>query len=100
MEKRLGAGLYRNILREYGHVNHPKLIRDVATKQDVLRVLESAKRGIERLGSVLRAIDPKMLPALLEKIQAPPLDQITDMRTLQQVVFGLEELAGTARPNL
>ena len=37
MEKVVGAAFYRNILREYGRVNQPKLIRDVAIKQKVWR---------------------------------------------------------------
>ena len=32
MEKAVGGAFYRNILREYGRVNQPKLIRDAATK--------------------------------------------------------------------
>jgi len=45
MEASVGAAFYRNILREHGRVNQPKLIRDVAVKQKVLRVLESAARS-------------------------------------------------------
>src|SRR5207253_7002814 len=48
MEASVGTAFYRNILREHGRVNQPKLIRDVAVKQKVLRVLESAARGINR----------------------------------------------------
>jgi hypothetical protein len=46
MEKALGSALYRNILREYGRVNQPKLIRDAAVKRKVLQMLESATRGL------------------------------------------------------
>jgi hypothetical protein len=35
MEKALGNALYRDILREYGRVNQPRLIRDAAVKQKV-----------------------------------------------------------------
>jgi hypothetical protein len=94
MEASVGTALYRNILREYGHVNHPKLIRDVAAKQKVLRVLESAARGINRLAAVTQRLDSPTVGALLSKLQAPPLDQIADMKMLERVVFGLEELAG------
>lgn len=94
MEEAVGTGFYRNILREYGRVNQPKLIRDAAVKQKVLRVLESAARGFNRLEAVTQRLDPKTVSALLAKLQAPPLNQIADMKTLEQVVFGLEELAG------
>jgi len=86
--------LYRNILREYGRVNQPKLIRDTAVKRNVLQMLESAIRGIERLEAVAKRLDAKTVGALLAKLQAPPLDEIADLKTLQQVVLGLEELIG------
>jgi len=94
LEKAVGAGLYRNILREYGRVNQPKLIRDADTKRKVLGMLESVVRGIDRLDAVTKRLDPNTVKALLEKLQAPPLNEIADIKTLQNVVLGLEELAG------
>ena len=99
MEKAVGTAFYRNILREYGRVNQPKLIRDVAVKQRVLRMLESATRGFDRLDAVTKRLDPNTVSALLAKLQAPPLNQIADMKTLEHVVFGLEELAGPNQHN-
>ena len=95
MEKAVGTAFYRNILREYGRVNQPKLIRDVVVKQKVLQMLESVARGIDRLEAVAKRIDPSTVQSLLAKLQAPPLGQIADIRTLQSIVVGLEELAGT-----
>jgi hypothetical protein len=99
MEAALGAVLYRNILREHGRVNQPKLIREVAMKQKVLRVLESAARGLGRVAAVTQRLDSTTLGALLAKLQAPPLDQIADMKTLEHVVLGLGELAGPNPPH-
>ena len=98
MEKVVGAAFYRNILREYGRVNQPKLIRDVAIKQKVVEMLESVARGIDRLEAVLKRMDPNTAQAALVKLQAPPLDKIADLKTLQHVVLGLEELAGPNAP--
>ena len=78
--------------------NQPKLIRDVATKQKVLETLESIARGIEGLEAVLKRMDPNTVPAVLAKLQAPPLGQIADIKTLQHVVLNLEELAGPNAP--
>ena len=94
MEASVGTLLYRNILREHGRVNQPKLIRDLAVKEKVLCVLESAARGISRLNAVTQRLDSTTIGALLVKLQAPPLNQIADMKTLEQVVFGLENLTG------
>ena len=99
MEKVVGAAFYRNILREYGRVNQPKLTRDVAIKQRVLEMLESVARGIDRLEAVLKRTDPNTVQVILTKVQAPPLGQIADIKTLQHVVLGLEELAGLPRPH-
>jgi hypothetical protein len=95
VEKTVGTVLYRNILREYGRVNQPKLIQDPTVKRTVLKMLESAARGIARLDAVTKRLDAKTVEALLAKLQAPPLGEISDMKTLQHVVFGLEELAGS-----
>jgi hypothetical protein len=99
MEKAVGAAFYRNILRECGRVNQPKLIRDVAVKQRVLRMLESATRGFDRLDAVTKRLDPNTVAALLAKLQAPALNAIADMKTLEHVVFGLEDLAGPNQHN-
>ena len=95
MEKAVGTAFYRNILREYGRVNQPKLIRDAALKQKVLQMLEAVARWIDRLEAVTKRIDPSTVEDMLAKLQAPPLGQIADIRTLQRIVVGLEELAGT-----
>ncbi len=94
LEKAVGATLFKGILREYGRVNQPKLIRDAAIKGRVLQVLESATRGLGRLDAVTKGLDPNTVKRLLDKLQVPPLNEITDIKTLQHVVFGLEELAG------
>ena len=99
MEKAVGTALYRSILREYGRVNQPKLIRDSAVKRKVLQMLESATRGLSRLDAVTKPLDPNTVKALLAKLQAPPLDEIADLKTLQHVVLGLEELTGPTRPH-
>ena len=93
MEKVIGTSLYRNILREHGRANQPKLIRDVTAKRKVLQVLESATRGLIRLNAITKLLDPSTVETLLRKLQAPPADEIADMQTLQAVVFGLEDLA-------
>ena len=98
MEKAVGTAFYRNILREYGRVNQPTLIRDAAVKQKVLLMLESVTRGIDRLEAVLKRIDPNTVQALLTKLQVSSLGQIADIKTLQNVVLGLEEVARSNPP--
>ena len=84
MEKAVGTALLRGILREYGRVNQPKLIRDAATKRKVLQMLESATRGIDRLDAVTKRLDPDTVKRLLDKLQVPPLNEIADIKILQK----------------
>ena len=99
MERAVGTTFYRSVLRDYGRVNQPKLIRDASIKRKVLQMLESVARGINRLEAVTKRLDPKTVEALLAKLQAPPLGEISDLKTLQHIVFGLEELAGPNQPH-
>ena len=57
-------------------------------------MLESATRGLDRLEAVTKRLDPNTVKGLLDKLQVPPLNEIADIKTLQNVVLGLEELAG------
>ena len=98
-ERTVGTAFYRNILREYGRVNQPKLIRDAAVKRKVLQMLESVARGIDRLEAVTKRMDSNTVQALLAKLQAPPLGQIADIKTLQNLVLGLEEFAASNPPH-
>jgi len=98
-ERAVGRALFRGILREYGRVNQPKLIREAAIKRRVLQMLESATRGLDRLDAVTNRLDPNTVKAFLDKLQVPPLNEIADIKTLQSVVLGLEELAGPIQPH-
>jgi len=57
-------------------------------------MLESVTRGMDRLDGVLKRIDPNTFEGLLTKLQVSSLGQIADIKTLQNVVLTLEELAG------
>ena len=61
----------------------------------MLQMVESAARGMERLEAVLKGIDSNTVQALLTKPQVSSLGQIADIKTLQNVVLGLEEVAGS-----
>ena len=68
------------------------MIKDAQGRQKVLQVLESAVRGVQRLNAVKKRVDPKVLETLLAKLQAPPLAEIGNMKTLRDLVLGLEQL--------
>ena len=62
-------------------------------------MLGSVARGIDRLEAVMNRVDPNTVQALLTKLQVSSLGQIADIKTLQNVVLGLEELVGSNRPH-
>jgi hypothetical protein len=92
LEKVVGPTLYRGVLHQHGKAEHPANIHDPLAKRRVFEILESAARGLDRLNAIKRRVDSKMLESLLDKIQAPPLTEIRDMKTLRNVVLGLEQL--------
>ena len=85
------------MLREYGHANQPRLVRDVRQKKKILDVLESATRGLRRMEAVLDRVPEQQVSALLAKLKAPSLNEIAD--TLVQVVQGLESIVNGSHPN-
>ena len=93
LEKAVGSRLYRSVLRDYGKAEQPKQIKDEQGKQKVVQVLESAVRGVHRLNAVKKRVDPKVLEGRLAKVQAPPLAEIGNMKTVRKVVLDLEQLA-------
>jgi hypothetical protein len=99
LEETVGIKLYRWVLREYGHANQPRLVRDVQQKKKIFDVLESATRGLRRMEAVLDRIPEQQVSALLAKLQAPPLHEIADMPTLVQVVQGLESIVNGSHPS-
>lgn len=66
----------------------------------MLEILESVVRGIGRLEAVTNQIDPNTMENILAKLQAPPLGQIADIKTLQDVVLGFEAFAAPTRPHV
>jgi len=86
------------VLREYGHANQPRLVRDIPQKKKILDVLESATRGLRRKEAVMDRAPEQRVNALLVKLQASPLNEIADMPTLVQVVQGLEGIVNSPTP--
>ena len=60
-------------------------------------MLESVTRGIDRLEAVTKRINPNTVQVLLAKLQVSSLGRIADIKTLQTVVVGLEEVAESNR---
>ncbi len=96
MEKPLGRGLYRGLLKTVARAWKPNDIRDAALLQKLLTHMQSADRGLRRLQSILERIGPDSLGPVLSSLQLKSLDQIDNLDTLQKVVLTLEAKASSS----
>jgi hypothetical protein len=90
MERPLGKGLYRGLLKSVGRVWKPSDIKDRALFQKVQTHMQSAERGLQRLQVVLDRLGPQSLGPALSFLHLKSLDQISDLDTLQKLVLALE----------
>jgi hypothetical protein len=95
MEKPLGKGLYRGLLKTVARAWKPSDIRDAALLQKLLTHMQSADRGLQRLQSILGRIGPDALGPVLSSLQLKSLDQIDNLNTLQRIVLALEAKAAS-----
>lgn len=93
MRVQIGDRLYRRLLKDVARVFHPEDIRQIALQQQVLALMMSASRGLQRLRTARAKVDESTISNILNSAELHSFDEIADMRTLQQVVFGLEGAA-------
>lgn len=93
MEKPLGRGLYRGLLKRAAKVWTPKDIRDAAVMQKVLAQMQGAERGLKRLDAALAKTKSGTLDVILRSLNLKSRDQIDSLDTLQKLVLALEAQA-------
>ncbi len=86
----LGRGLYRGLLKTVGRVWLPGQIQDIALLQEVLEQMQAAVRGLQQLETALAKTGSEPLSAILHSLNLKSLNQVTNLETLQQIVFALE----------
>jgi hypothetical protein len=96
MEKPLGKGLYRGLLKTVARAWKPSDIQDTALLQKLLTHMQSADRGLQRLQSILGRIGPDALGPVLSSLQLKSLEQIDNLDTLQRTVLALEAKAASS----
>lgn len=96
MEKPLGKGLYRGLLKSIARVWKPSDIRDAEVLQKLLTYMQSADRGLHRLQAALEKSGPDTLPPVLNSLRIKSLEHIDNLDTLLKVVLAVEAGAGSA----
>ena len=90
MAQPLGKGIYRGLLKNLARVWKPSQVQDTALLQKLLAHMQSANRGLRRLDAALDKTGPEPLAAMLRSLNLTSLDQVENLKTLQNIVLALE----------
>jgi Rad52/22 family double-strand break repair protein len=93
MERVVGKRMYRGLLKTVARVWNPKDIRDSAIQQRVLAHLQAAERGLRRAEAARDKAGLTAFAAVLGALKLSSLDQVDNLKTLQEIVVALEAAA-------
>lgn len=93
MEKALGKRMFRGLLKSVARVWNPKDIQDPALQQKVLAHMQSAERGLRRAEAARDKAGLAAFAAVLQRSKLRSLDQVDNLKTLQEIVAALEAAA-------
>ena len=96
LEKKLGKKIYHGLLRDLARVWTPAQIGDAATQEKVLKHMQAAERGFQRVDAALAKVGKEPLIAVLKSLNIKTLEQVADLGTLHKIVLALEAKAGLA----
>ncbi len=97
METVVGKRMYRGLLKSAARVWNPKDIHDPAIREKVLAHLQAAERGLLRAKAARDKAGLASFVAVLRSLRLSSLDQIDNLKTLQEVVVALEATAAHNR---
>ena len=90
MEKTVGRRMYRGVLKGVAKVWNPKDIQDKAIQEKVLAYLQAANRGLRRAEAARDKAGLAAFVRVLGSLRLSSLDQVDNLKTLQQIVVALE----------
>ena len=96
MEKPLGKGLYRGLLKTVARVWRPSQAQDVALLRKVLAHMQAAERGLRRLETAVGRTGPEALARILNSLGLDSMERVDDLERLKEVVLKVEEVATKA----
>ena len=97
MEKTVGKRMYRGILKSVAKVWNPKDIHDKAIQEKVLAHMQAAERGLRRAQAAREKAGLATFAAVLGSLRLSSLDEVNNLKTLQEIVTALEGAPGEAR---
>jgi hypothetical protein len=96
MEQVVGKRMYRGLLKTLARVWNPKDIRDPAIRQKVLAHMQAAERGLHRAEDARDKAGMGAFAGVLQRLKLSSLDQVDNLKTLQEIVVALEATASQA----
>jgi hypothetical protein len=96
MVRVVGKRMYRGLLKSMARVWNPRDIRDAAIQQKVLAHMQSAERGLSRAKAARDKSGLTAFAAILGSLKLSSLDQVDNLKTLQELVIALEVVAAKA----
>jgi hypothetical protein len=97
MEQVVGKRMYRGLLKTVARVWNPKDIQDPVIKEKVLAHLQAAERGLRRVEAAREKAGLAAFAGVLGCLRLSSLDQVDNLKTLQEIVLTLEAAAVRAR---
>ena len=90
MEQVVGKRMYRGLLKTVARVWNPKAIQDQAIQEKVLAHMQAAERGLRRVHAARDKAGLAAFAAILGSLKLSSLEQVDNLRTLQEIVTALE----------
>jgi hypothetical protein len=97
MERRVGKRMYRGLLKSVARVWNPRAIQDLAIQQKVLAHMQSAERGLRRAEAAREKAGLAAFAATLRPLKLTSLEQVDNLKTLQEIVVALEAAAAQTK---
>jgi hypothetical protein len=97
MEPVVGKRMYRGLLKTVARVWNPKDIQDQAIQEKVLAHMQAAERGLRRAEAARDAGGLAAFAGVLGSLRLTSLDQVDNLKTLQEIVAALEAAAPRAK---
>jgi hypothetical protein len=97
LEKPLGKGLYRGLLKTVARVWRPSQIQNVALLRKLLAHMEAAERGLQRLEVAVGVTGPEALARILDSLKLDSMKKIDNLKMLKEIVLRLEQIAAEGK---
>ena len=97
MERVIGKRMYRGLLKSVARVWNPRDILDEALQKRVLAHMQAAERGLLRAKAACDKGGLATFLGVLRSLKLSSLDQVDNLKTLQEIVVGLESVPKRSR---